>query len=192
MLKIVPLFFAAALGVAFTTPAQAAFAIGDLCLLPPCSSQGNPIMPSPPVPGAPSGQPFVFVSPAPRNWFDPPTVYGFRISINAGAFTEVRAPSTFSNLVVVVGGLTVNPDLDANQSFLFGPNVSSFDIVGITPLLDPDAPGFNTAFPLWLDFSGSPTTMQWEALAIPEASTTAMMLLGIAGLAFAVRRRQAA
>jgi len=53
-------------------------------------------------------------------------------------------------------------------------------------------PGFNTAFPLWLAFSGSPNTMQWEALAIPEASTTAMMLLGIAGLAFAVRRRQSA
>jgi len=189
MSKIVALMFAAALSVGLTAPAQAVFAI---IVPPPGSSQGNPIMPTAVTVGQ-NGQPrFLFSSPAPRNWFDPPTVYGFRISIDAGAFTEVRAPSTFSNLAVVVGGLTVNPDLDANQSFFFGSNVSSFDIVGIAPLLDPTVPGFNTAFPLWLDFSGSPTTMQWEALAIPEASTTAMMLLGIAGLAFAVRRRQAA
>jgi len=189
MLKIVPLFVAAALGVALAAPAQASRAV---IVLPPGSWEGNPIMPSVVTVG-PNGQRTMrFLNPATGQWFDPPSVHGFRISIDQGAFTMVTAPSTFSNLAVVVGGVTVNADLDANQSYSFGSNVSSFDIVNIAPLLDPDLPGFNTAFPLWLAFSGSPNTMQWEALAIPEASTTAMMLLGIAGLAFAVRRRQSA
>jgi len=148
--------------------------------------------PFPPLPGS-NGQPtFTFLNPLPRLWYDPPTVDGFRISIDAGAFTEVRAPSMFSNLAILVGGVVVDSDLDAGESYFFGSNVGSFDIVGIRPLLDPNAPGFSTAFPLWLDFSGTPTSMQWQALMIPEAPTITMVMLGLAALGFSARRKSTA
>jgi len=156
----------------------------------PGTSPDNPILPN--MPTASGG--FFFADPEPGRWFDPPVVEGFTIALSGGGtFIEVIAPPGFDNLSLVVGGVVVNDDLDAGESFLFGAGVSSFDIVGISPLLDPDDPGFGSAFPLYLDFTNPPgTTMTWTPIAVPEPATWASLGLGLVFVGLVRSRRRVA
>lgn len=151
------------------------------------STQNNPILPFMPAPLT-----FVFTEPLPRRWFDPPTVEGFEIELaGGGEFLEVIAPDGFLDLKIVVDGVVVDEDFDGLESFSFAPGVTTFTITGISPLLDPDSPGFASAFPLFLDFTNPPgTVMTWTALPVPEPSEWALMLLAAPLLGWQVRRRR--
>ncbi len=151
------------------------------------STQANPILPFMPAPEI-----FVFTAPQPRRWFDPPTVEGFEIELaGGGEFLEVIAPDGFLDLKIVVDGVVVDDDFDGLESYFFAPGVSTFTITGIRPLLDPDSPGFASAFPLFLDFTNPEgTVMTWTAVPVPEPSEWALMLLAAPLLGWQVRRRR--
>jgi len=153
------------------------------------TTQGNPILPFMPAP-----ETFVFTAPQPRRWFDPPTVEGFEIALEGGGeFLEVMAPDGFTDLKITVDGVVVDDDFDGGESFLFAPGVTGFKITGISPLLDPESPGFATAFPLFLDFTNPDgTVMTWTALSapVPEPGEWALMLLAAPLLGWQVRRRR--
>jgi hypothetical protein len=155
------------------------------------SSQTNPILPFVPAPDT-----FVFDAPQPRRWYDPPMVEGFTITLTGGGeFLEVMAPDGFTDLELIVDGVVVEDDLDGGDSFHFAPGVTSFKIVGIHPLLDAGAPGFGSAFPLFLDFTNPDgTTMTWTAInaPVPEPAEWALILLSIPLLGWQVRRKRAA
>ena len=163
----------------------------------PGDSQGNPIMPSTVWSSASVQRGFNFINPTARRWFDPPPVDGFSIGLDRGSFLSVMAPTGFTGLKLRVNGVVVDESFNVGETFAFAPSVRVFDVFGITPALDPDAPGFASAFPLFLDFTGAPTTMTWHSLAaVPELPIFALLLLGIAGTALSTgalgrRRREA-
>lgn len=153
------------------------------------TTQDNPILPFMPAP-----ETFVFTAPQPRRWFDPPTVGGFEIALEGGGeFIEVMAPDGFTDLKITIDGIVVEDDFDGGESFSFAPGVKSFKITGIAPLLDPESPGFASAFPLYLDFTNPDgTSMTWTALSapVPEPGEWALMLLAAPLLGWQVRRRR--
>lgn len=155
------------------------------------STQGNPILPFMPAP-----ETFVFTAPQPRRWFDPPTVEGFEIALEGGGeFLEVMAPDGFTDLKITIDGVVVEDDFDGGESFSFEPGVTSFKITGISPLLDPDSPGYASAFPLFLDFTNPDgTVMTWTSLSapapVPEPGEWALMLLAAPLLGWQIRRRR--
>ena len=153
------------------------------------TTQGNPILPFMPAP-----ETFVFTAPQPRRWFDPPTVEGFEIVLEGGGeFLEVMAPDGFTDLKITIDGIVVEDDFDGGESFSFAPGVTTFKITGISPLLDPDSPGFASAFPLFLDFTNPDgTVMTWTSLSapVPEPGEWALMLLAAPLLGWQVRRRR--
>jgi hypothetical protein len=105
------------------------------------------------------------------------------------------APDGFTDLKIVIDGLVVDADFDGGESYFFTPGVASFRVTGISPLLDPDSPGFASAFPLFLDFTNPDgTVMTWTALSvtapIPEPGEWALMLLAAPLLGWQVRRRR--
>jgi hypothetical protein len=135
----------------------------------------------------------VFDNLTPGIWFDPPMVNGFDIRLDGGgAFKLVKAPEGFNVLKILVDGVQVG-EIGAGQSFAFGAGVSRFRIAGIDPLLDAQDPMLMHAFPLFLDFTTTPgTTMTWTPLAaaVPEPSAWALLVGGLALLAFAARGRR--
>lgn len=155
------------------------------------STPTNPILPFVPAPDT-----FVFDAPQPRRWYDPPMVEGFTITLTGGGtFTSVMAPDGFHDLELIVDGIVVAEDLDGGVTFSFAPGVTSFKIVGIHPLLDAGAPGFGSAFPLFLDFTNPDgTTMTWSAInaPVPEPAEWMLIALAIPLLGWQVRRKRAA
>jgi hypothetical protein len=137
---------------------------------------------------------FLFTNLQSGLWYDPPMVDGFDISLSGGAtFQKVTTPLGFDNLELVVGGVTVDSDLDGGESHTFAAGVTGFIIRGIDPDLDQADPGFGNAFPLQLSFNNpSGSTMTWDPIVsapIPEPSTWAMLLGGLGLLTVAARRR---
>jgi hypothetical protein len=137
---------------------------------------------------------FLFTNLQSGLWYDPPMVDGFDISLSGGAtFQKVTTPLGFDNLELVVGGVTVDADLDGGESHTFAAGVTGFIIRGIDPDLDQADPGFGYAFPLQLSFNNpSGSTMTWDPIVsapIPEPSTWAMLLGGLGLLTVAARRR---
>lgn len=150
-------------------------------------TQDDPILPIVPTP-----EMFVFPRPVTRRWYDPPTTGGFLYELEGdGVFVEVGAPLGFDDLRIVVGGVTLDQDFDGGEFFRFGQGVAKFSILGIEPLLDPDDPGFASAFPTFLDFSGSPTALRMSAIATVSnvPAPTNVALLGTLLAAVVVMRR---
>lgn len=108
---------------------------------------------------------FVFCEPATGLWYDPPIAQGFTYELVGDGdevFTVVMVAPGFFDLAVIVDGVVVESDLDAGETFIFGPGVSRFSITGLA--LDTAAPHFSTAFPTFLRFKGNPTELQMTAI----------------------------
>ena len=181
-------------------PATFIFAFGGVGGVEPGDSAYVPILPFVPAPGE-----FVFVSPEPRNWFDPPFADGFEYTlVGGGLFTEVMAPDAsfgFGDIDIVVDGVVVGT-LSPGDSFDLTPySTSTFKLVGLDKILDIADPGFATAFPVFLDFTGSPTELLMSALIIDDVVTPPSMasapsvliliLLSVFGIGFQRRKRTA-
>jgi hypothetical protein len=144
----------------------------------------NPFLPS-----SLTGGSLTFDNPTSGHWYDPPMTQGFEFSLSSGDFTEVGAPpvtSGFGPLEVVVDGQVVDV-LNPGATYLFGSGVTDFRLRDISPGVDPSNP---TAFPVYLTFSGAPTSLTMGA--VPEPSSWMLALLGVAGCGAALRRRSRA
>ncbi|NCP63875.1 MAG: hypothetical protein GW763_12030 [Paraglaciecola sp.] len=178
------------------TPATFLFAFGGVGGVEPGDSAAVPVLPFVPAPGE-----FVFVAPEPRKWFDPPFADGFEYTlVGGGLFTEVMAPDAsfgFGTIDIVIGGVVVGT-LAPGDSFDLSPyTTSTFKLVGLGKVLDIADPDFATAFPVFLDFTGSPTELLMSALIIADpkpptaASAPGIVLLFMGGfVAVFLRRRR--
>ncbi|MDO9167071.1 MAG: PEP-CTERM sorting domain-containing protein [Rhodoferax sp.] len=173
------------------TPATFIFAFGGVGGVAPGETEENPVLPFVPAPGQ-----FEFPAPQPRLWYDPPFAEGFTYTIaGPGAeFIEVMAPLVgFTGpFDIVIDGVVV-ASIAPGGSYFFDPldDVTTFDLVGILPLLDIAGPGFATAFPTFLDFTGGALSLTMTAILadgapVPEPGT--LLLFG-AGLTFVMRLR---
>lgn len=152
------------------------------------SSADNPVLPG--NPAACSSPVLSLCFPAPSaGWHDPPATDGFAYSLSSGRFELVGAPPStmgFGAVDVYVQGIkrgSIAPGglFDFISQGLG--NVSTFELRGITPLIDVGSPGFNAAFPTYLDFSGNPEWLTMTPIlasqAIPEPGTFWMLALGV-------------
>lgn len=176
-------------------PATFLFGFGGVGGIEPGTNENNPVLPFVPAPGE-----FVFTSPEPGRWFDPPYAYGFEYELAGGAaFTSLQAPSEslgFGDIELVVAGSVVEV-LSPGELFDFsslGFAVSEFSLVGLDRFLDVEDPDFATAFPLFLDWDGDATELLMTALTVDSIPTTGvdepqvLALFLISGL-FLVRRK---
>lgn len=176
-------------------PATFLFGFGGVGGIEPGANENNPVLPFVPAPGE-----FVFTSPEPGRWFDPPYAYGFEYELaGSAAFTSLQAPSEslgFGDIELVVAGRVVEV-LSPGELFDFsslGFAVSEFSIVGLDRFLDVEDPDFATAFPLFLDWDGDATELLMTALTVDSLPTTGvdepqmLALFLISGL-FLVRRK---
>jgi hypothetical protein len=134
---------------------------------------------------------FTFADAVSGQWFDPPpTTGGFLYQMTSGAlFTHILGfPSGFTNpFEVVVNGTVIGffgPGDTVDFTSFPGGGVSSFEIFGIKPGVDPSQAD---AFPLQLTFNT--TTANFTMSAIPEPSS--VILVGTAlvlGAGYGVRR----
>ncbi len=185
-------------GPTLGTPATFLFAFGGVGGIEPGSDADNPVLPFVPAPGE-----FEFPAPTPRRWFDPPFVDGFRYTLDGGAtFTEVGAPPAsfgFGTLEIVDDTGTVIGTLAPGATFdLSGLGLTTFSLMGIDPLLDEADPGFTTAFPTFLDWTGTASTLFMRSIiasspppppSVPEPGLIILLGTGLVGLALH-RRRQ--
>ncbi len=173
------------------TPATYIFAFGGVGGIAPGETEEFPVLPFVPEPDV-----FVFPEPISGLWYDPPFIDGFIIELvgdPTASFNEFTVGGAFTDLQVFVGGVQIGT-VDSGVAF----DISAFDtrvftIVGIDPALDVEAPGFGTAFPLLVDFDGSPTTMVWTGALLPPTTVPVpgtVLLLAFSGLLLARRARR--
>lgn len=175
-------------GATTGTPATFIFAFGGVGGVAPGVEEEHPVLPFVPAPGE-----FVFPAPRPRLWYDPPFAEGFTYALTGGAeFLEVMAPTMgFTGpFDIIVDGIVVASILPG-ESYFFDPldDVTTFDLVGILPLLDIADAGFATAFPTFLDFTGGALSLTMTAIlhvpggaSVPEPGTLFLMGAGLAGI----------
>jgi hypothetical protein len=171
-------------------PATFIFAFGGVGGVEPGTSPADPILPFVPAPGA-----FEFPAPLPRRWYDPPFVSGFEYELlGGGLFTAVGAPPPvlgFGSVDIEVGGSVIG-SLLPGEVYTFGTPVASFKLLGIAPLLDAADPGFSTAFPTYLDFSGSASLLKMTGITVaaPIPEPGSMLLLGLGAVSLIVLQRR--
>lgn len=179
-------------GVADTgsvNPTTFIFAFGGVSGVEPGTIPEVPVLPFVPAPGQ-----FTFDAPEPRRWYDPPSADGFTYILEGGEFHAVGAPPGsfgFGVVKVFIDGVEV-AELAPGEVFDFDAHgyddVTQFDLRGISPLVDPSNP---MAFPTYLDFDDSATSLRMIAIAaVPEPRLWAMLCLGLL-LVLSASRRQA-
>ena len=179
------------------TPATFFFAFGGVAGVEPGTTPTNPLLPI--VATLPDGT-VIFNFPAPTSgrWFDPPFSEGFTYELEGGAsFTSITAPPIDLGFAgpfgIFVDGISVGSILPGGL-FTFGTGVSRFDLRGIAPYLDTASPGFSTAFPVLLDWTGTADLLTLTPIlisaAVPEPAAWAMMITGFGLVGAAVRRRR--
>lgn len=151
-------------------------------------SQSDPALPV-----ITAGGTFSFSDVVSGQWFDPPVTGGFlyQMTTSGSLFTHILGfPDGFSHpFSVYADGMllgTYGPGSSVDFTTLPGGGVSSFEILGIKPGVDPSQPD---AFPLQLTFNT--TTASFTMTPIPEPSS--IVLVGTAlvvGSGCAVRRRR--
>lgn len=155
------------------------------------STEENPILPfviADPTTGAPT---FTFDAPVSGRWYDPPFTEAFTIAVLGGDLTSIIAPTGFDDLQIFVNGILVNGDFDAGETFTFADGVREFRITGFG-LLDQADPGYATAFPLFMNFESTVTSMTWTpTTVVPEPQTYAMMGIVLLAIGWGARRRRA-
>ncbi len=168
-------------------PTTFIFAFGGVSGVEPGTIPELPVLPFVPAPGQ-----FTFDAPTPQRWFDPPSADGFTYKLEGGTFIAVGAPPPslgFDSVTLYIDGVAV-AELDPGEVFNFLTEgfvgITTFDLRGIEPLIDPANP---TAFPTYLDFTPGATGLSMTAIAaVPEPGQWAMMLFGLLFVAAAFRR----
>ena len=137
------------------------------------------------------------VGPSSVTFIDPKVAIGYDYAVGAGNpnFASVLLPDVGGghfDLTYELDGKSVTDALNAGMQFFFGDGgVSAFDVTGISPSARID-PGNALAFVTGLtfvsngSFTGTMTPITTN-IAVPEASTWTMMLLGFAGLSYGYR-----
>ncbi|MDB9315098.1 PEP-CTERM sorting domain-containing protein [Spirulina sp. CS-785/01] len=150
-------------------------------------TQDNPVLPEIEEPGT-----WIFENVPSRRWYDPPTAYGFRYTMEENSlFTEIMDfPTNLDedNLFTVSVGDTIlgefSPGESVNFVNLLGQGVSEFTVTDIDAPIDPNNP---KAFPLAMDFNTEAASFRMKALSeptsVPEPATTLSLLaMGILGI----------
>ncbi len=143
---------------------------------------------------------FVFRFPQPRRPHDPPFATSFTYALSGAVFTEFAIPP----MEFGFGSLTFTDLGGTNPSFVATPGVqysllptTKFRISGILAgLIDSESPGFASAFPAYLDWTGTArllvihagTGQDGTGELCPEPSTYALLGAGLLGLGLRRRR----
>jgi hypothetical protein len=174
-------------------PATFLFAFGGVGGVELGTTPDNPVLPFVPAPGE-----FVFVSPEPGFWFDPPYAEGFAYELEGGAtFTLLETPDAsfgFGDLDLYIDDMFVATIAPGGVfDFTSLPSaVSSFRLVGLDRLLDVEDPGFSRAFPLFLDWTGTASTLTMDAIiaSAEPVSSPATFLFIVGGFALFITKRK--
>lgn len=155
------------------------------------------------LPDSSAGGSLVFNNPTPGFWYDPPFAESYTYTLFGGAeFTQFATPPSGFGY----GDLLFTDLSGSNASFVAEPgklydisDTSSFKLSGVpNGLIDFQSPGFTTAFPAYLDWSGVATKLQIDITPydigntpdVPEPSTYALIGAGLSGIVL-LRKRKA-
>ena len=154
---------------------------------PPGGSAGNPLVVTPG-----SGGTYTFTNPTSGLWYDPPFVNGFIYSVTGTTFTSVTTPPSnlgFGPVDLIVGGSNLGPIPAGGSSTGVG-GASTFELLGINPVLDQGAAGFSRAYPVQLSFPGTASALIITPVPAPEPLSISLFA-GALGLLAVARRSRA-
>lgn len=157
-----------------------------------------PVLPD----SSPFGGPFTFNNPTPALWYDPPFAESYTYTLFGDAeFTQFATPPSGFGY----GDLLFTDLSGSNASFIAQPgklydisDTNSFKLSGVpNGLIDFQSPGFTSAFPAYLDWSGIATKLQIDITPydivntpeVPEPGTYALIGAGLGGLALFRRKK---
>lgn len=197
-------------GVNPGTPATFFFGFGGVGGVETGTTAENPVLPIvelDPITKAPI---FEFPAPVSGRWYDPPFADGFVYALTGGAtFEKLIAPPLslgFAGPFTLSSGGTALGTISAGGEFLFGSGISSFTLSGIAPGIDFESPGFSTAFPAYLEWTGTASALTVTPTfpagsvfpggggsgTVPEPDTWALFIIGFGVVGVTARRRRAA
>lgn len=124
-------------------------------------------------------------------WSDPPTAEGYTYTMDsASLFAGILGfPTGFNSPFEVLVGESSLGLFNPGDQVDFGTGVSSFTIMGIDPLVDPDDP---SAFPLQLEFNTALADFSMSAVNVPIPAAFWLFGSGLLGLIGITRRKKAA